>query len=262
MPRLPWYVTVLNGCRKPVLDPRARSPQGVGEPDSSSTVLHRFVHRVTCAARNHPHGCGQDLCTRAGYAPDSAGAAGTTARRGPRRGRFGQGTSMVGMIVARRPATGARGCSSMVEHQLPKLIARVRFPSPAPSIARPQRPLAPCQKFVHAVRLVRSRASPVGAHARMRGQRQSGSLKRSCRRRSTVRPHYRGDPCDTRRRRHALARSRRRAAPVGATRALDHLRGPRPECARRATTRAAAPPQPDGRGTPRQGLRSRGPSPW
>ena len=28
----------------------------------------------------------------------------------------------------------ARGCSSMVEHQLPKLITRVRFPSPAPMI--------------------------------------------------------------------------------------------------------------------------------
>src|SRR5690606_29389496 len=33
---------------------------------------------------------------------------------------------------APRPAS-ARGCSSMVELQLPKLTARVRFPSPAPS---------------------------------------------------------------------------------------------------------------------------------
>src|SRR5580658_2772625 len=32
----------------------------------------------------------------------------------------------------RRDSAGARGCSSMVERQLPKLIVRVRFPSPAP----------------------------------------------------------------------------------------------------------------------------------
>src|SRR5579863_4039814 len=33
-----------------------------------------------------------------------------------------------------RPAgsSDARGCSSMAEHQLPKLTVRVRFPSPAP----------------------------------------------------------------------------------------------------------------------------------
>ena len=31
-----------------------------------------------------------------------------------------------------RSSAGARGCSSMVERQLPKLIVRVRFPSPAP----------------------------------------------------------------------------------------------------------------------------------
>ncbi len=31
----------------------------------------------------------------------------------------------------------ARGCSSMVELQLPKLTARVRFPSPAPKDSHP-----------------------------------------------------------------------------------------------------------------------------
>ena len=36
---------------------------------------------------------------------------------------------------SRYPATSsdARGCSSMAEHQLPKLTVRVRFPSPAPT---------------------------------------------------------------------------------------------------------------------------------
>src|SRR5882724_3882263 len=36
-------------------------------------------------------------------------------------------------LAARRNAEGPRGCSSMVERQLPKLIVRVRFPSPAPT---------------------------------------------------------------------------------------------------------------------------------
>src|SRR5205823_5647470 len=36
---------------------------------------------------------------------------------------------------------GPRGCSSMVERQLPKLIVRVRFPSPAPG---KNTQLAPC----------------------------------------------------------------------------------------------------------------------
>jgi hypothetical protein len=40
------------------------------------------------------------------------------------RGRLGPTTS-----VGR---SSRRGCSSMVERQLPKLIVRVRFPSPAP----------------------------------------------------------------------------------------------------------------------------------
>ena len=31
---------------------------------------------------------------------------------------------------------GSRGCSSVVEHQLPKLTVRVRFPSPAPTLRR------------------------------------------------------------------------------------------------------------------------------
>src|SRR6185369_11823735 len=35
-------------------------------------------------------------------------------------------------LASRRSAAGPRGCSSMVERQLPKLIVRVRFPSPAP----------------------------------------------------------------------------------------------------------------------------------
>src|SRR5690606_31515442 len=40
----------------------------------------------------------------------------------------------------RAPLVGARrGCSSMVELQLPKLTARVRFPSPAPCITAGQR---------------------------------------------------------------------------------------------------------------------------
>src|SRR3954451_20517963 len=36
---------------------------------------------------------------------------------------------------------GTRGCSSMAELQLPKLVARVRFPSPAPTSDRPAQAL-------------------------------------------------------------------------------------------------------------------------
>jgi hypothetical protein len=35
--------------------------------------------------------------------------------------------------MTRRPRGSLRGCSLMVEHELPKLRARVRFPSPAPT---------------------------------------------------------------------------------------------------------------------------------
>jgi hypothetical protein len=35
---------------------------------------------------------------------------------------------------ARHSLAGPRGCSSMAEHQLPKLTVRVRFPSPAPKM--------------------------------------------------------------------------------------------------------------------------------
>src|SRR5580692_2351025 len=38
-------------------------------------------------------------------------------------------------LALRRSAAGPRGCSSMVERQLPKLIVRVRFPSPAPLLS-------------------------------------------------------------------------------------------------------------------------------
>jgi hypothetical protein len=47
----------------------------------------------------------------------------------PRSERHGR--NLPGLPV-RYLRTAARGCSSMAEHQLPKLIARVRFPSPAP----------------------------------------------------------------------------------------------------------------------------------
>src|SRR5216683_3346594 len=45
---------------------------------------------------------------------------------------------------------GSRGCSSMAEHQLPKLTVRVRFPSPAPTrnhrsrLASPERKSLRC----------------------------------------------------------------------------------------------------------------------
>jgi hypothetical protein len=52
-----------------------------------------------------------------------------------------------------------RGCSSMVERQLPKLHTRVRFPSPAPAFAwsaakkrRRGRPPQPCAKADHELR--------------------------------------------------------------------------------------------------------------
>ncbi len=41
-----------------------------------------------------------------------------------------------GMIDAHACPAGVRGCSSVAELQLPKLIARVRFPSPAPSFTQ------------------------------------------------------------------------------------------------------------------------------
>src|SRR4051794_11815286 len=47
------------------------------------------------------------------------------------------------VVVGAREGCGARGCSSMAEHQLPKLTVRVRFPSPAPSI----HPSAPLRLF-------------------------------------------------------------------------------------------------------------------
>src|ERR1700689_5265063 len=40
-------------------------------------------------------------------------------------------TAQAASIVVRRRS---RGCSSMVEHQLPKLTVRVRFSSPAPAM--------------------------------------------------------------------------------------------------------------------------------
>jgi hypothetical protein len=51
-----------------------------------------------------------------------AASSGTMSRQGQRGGR----------LVADIGAT--RGCSSMAEHQLPKLIVRVRFPSSAPMV--------------------------------------------------------------------------------------------------------------------------------
>src|SRR5699024_7814491 len=51
----------------------------------------------------------------------------------PRAGGMGNHPAEFGMLAPLRSARGPpRGCSSMVEHQLPKLITRVRFPSPAP----------------------------------------------------------------------------------------------------------------------------------
>src|SRR6266478_6571180 len=44
-------------------------------------------------------------------------------------------TAQPGQWRPRHGGVGVRGCSSMVERQLPKLIVRVRFPSPAPFLS-------------------------------------------------------------------------------------------------------------------------------
>src|SRR5512147_3203468 len=46
-------------------------------------------------------------------------------------GEQGSGLAMVVHARSAEEAASARGCSSMAEHQLPKLTVRVRFPSPA-----------------------------------------------------------------------------------------------------------------------------------
>ncbi len=43
-----------------------------------------------------------------------------------------RGLLVVGGLGSFTPLAGVRGCSSMAEHQLPKLNMRVRFPSSAP----------------------------------------------------------------------------------------------------------------------------------
>jgi hypothetical protein len=51
-----------------------------------------------------------------------------------------------------RVECGQRGCSSMVEQKLPKLTTRVRFPSPAPAIARSRSTISGVSILVRSVR--------------------------------------------------------------------------------------------------------------
>src|SRR6185312_1451297 len=92
--------------------------------------------------------------------------------------------------VARRPPgtlSGTRGCSSMAEHQLPKLTVGVRFPSPAPRevartrrrlACRMRRDLAPARSWAPPARMT-SAISGLSGHEQPRVRRTHATLGRA-----------------------------------------------------------------------------------
>ncbi len=82
--------------------------------------------------------------------------------------RPGFPTDTAGLLGSPTRAAARRGCSSMVEHQLPKLTVRVRFSSPAPLSPGPSRTLpqrSPCRDQWAA--LVQSSRCGACRHARL-----------------------------------------------------------------------------------------------
>lgn len=106
--------------------PRSGS-QALRATDFRSRSVHTLIHRSACSEGPRVHRAVENICVRG-------------RRRGPAtrtmntvRGGLLGARAVPGMIVPRTSLpVGARGCSSVAELQLPKLIARVRFPSPAP----------------------------------------------------------------------------------------------------------------------------------
>ena len=139
--------------------PRASTPRGCAPGRAAgSWWVCCWKPPLVAALRGGVAGLDSAARTRSRVGVPGVGAGIRDARHG---GEFLSGVSAWGSSCCMlHPCLirGERGCSSMVELQLPKLTARVRFPSPAPQ----ERPGSARFRAFHRFRHRASRAGPVG----------------------------------------------------------------------------------------------------
>ena len=139
--------------------PRASTPRGCAPGRAAgSWWVCCWKSPLVAALRGGVAGLDSAARTRSRVGVPGVGAGIRDARHG---GEFLSGVSAWGSsccMLHPRLIRGGRGCSSMVELQLPKLTARVRFPSPAPQERSGSARFRAFHRFRHRA----SRAGPVG----------------------------------------------------------------------------------------------------